>query len=240
MSLVRPSLRAFSNSSALAYPRFPRLALKTTARDFPSDPRFTALDEEQPARAAASGGLINEDPELPSFLRRERGSGTGPDGRQEPETAPPAWFLPDPSSSTTPMVRRPSFLPPAPRSTFVPPTEISAPPSSMPAALEDLYYHLQGHPLFVPSSATFTSTHDPAPKTIPIPDHPPQKGKRRRGAFDAGPGIPGIDAGGAWEWVVVTTVEGQGFGDVRRAEYAIREWVSLAFFVPDIRRRRGL
>jgi hypothetical protein len=46
--------------------------------------------------------------------------------------------------------------------------------------------------------------------------------------MDQGVGITlGVEIGGSWEWVVVAEVEGRAVGDVKRAEYAIREWVSF-------------
>lgn len=139
-------------------------------------------------------------------------------------SAPPAWFIPKPSS-TAPVIR-PSFLPPPARTEPLPEGEVRPPPKQLPKDLRELWVHLHSHPLIKPGSVQFISTARPAPKTIPILAHPPRNGRRNRGFADGGEGIGGLEIGGWWDWQVVCVVEGRGSGDVRRGELAIREWVS--------------
>lgn len=148
------------------------------------------------------------------------------DSHDDREQAPPAWFIP--RSSTTAATLRPSFLPPAPRTMSTPEGEIPAPPSDLPPALKSLWMHLHTHPLFVQDSVQFINTRRPAPRTIPILNHPPRNGKRSRGFVDMGDGIGGSEIGGWWDWQVVAVVEGRGPGDVRRGEMSVREWVRLS------------
>jgi hypothetical protein len=151
------------------------------------------------------------------------GESSGGKPRSATSTAPPAWFIPKPSSTAP--VLRPSFLPPPPRTEPLPEVEVRPPPEQLPEDLRELWVHLHSHPLFKAGSVQFISTTRPAPRTIPILAHPPRNGRRKRGFIDGGDGIGGLEIGGWWDWQVVCIVEGRGPGDVRRGELAVREWV---------------
>ncbi|CED84164.1 Oligomerisation domain [Phaffia rhodozyma] len=138
--------------------------------------------------------------------------------------APYAWFIPKSSSSAP--VTRPSFLPPPPRIAFPETKEVPPPPPDLPETLVDMYNYLWKMPLLIDSGPTFIETSRPAKQSIPIIDHPPTNGKRKRGPRDGGPGLGALNVGGWWSWVVVCEVEGKGVGSVRRSELAIREWLA--------------
>lgn len=194
--------RSLSSSPPRAMPRFMPSAGKTSGplpRGYP-EPKTATVS----ARAAKEASAV---------------------AKASAGTVPPAWFIPK-ASSTAPVVR-PSFLPPPPRTVHSAEDEVPPPPSSFPEHLHGLWTHLYTHPLLRADAVQFISTARPAPRTIPILNHPPRNGRRNRGFADSGSGVQGLDIGGWWDWQVVCVVQGRGRGDVRRGELSIREWVRV-------------